>query len=77
MGKEVSFSFSSEDEKRKFQDIAKSRGQTLAQFAKWCVYKYQLDCHFGALASRAYRARRRDATVRSYLETSEGQTSVI
>jgi 5-methylcytosine-specific restriction endonuclease McrA len=40
MGWGVSFSFSDEAEKDQFEALAESRGLTLSQFARWCVYRY-------------------------------------
>ena len=40
MNREVSFSFDSEDQKDVFRTMARKRGQTLSQFARWCVFKY-------------------------------------
>lgn len=73
MGREVCFSFASDEEKQEFEALAASRGQTLSQLARWCLYKYRMDRSNGAEASKAYRARKRGEITSSMRGTAEAQ----
>jgi hypothetical protein len=58
MSREVQFSFSTEDEKKELEALARSRGLTLSQFARWCVYKYLRDRKANTAGNRSRRAAR-------------------
>ena len=69
MSREVSFTIATDADKEDFKALASSRGLSLAQFARWCLYKYRLDCQTAALASRAYRAQKRPEKGSSTVDT--------
>jgi hypothetical protein len=73
MGLQVSFSFTTQAEKQEFEALAESRGLTLSQLARWCVFKYRMDRLAGAEASKAYRARRRGETKVLIKDSTEAQ----
>jgi hypothetical protein len=52
----VSFSFPTHAEKQEFEKLAKSRGLSLSQFVRWCVYKYRRDREANTEGARARRA---------------------
>lgn len=65
MGREVSFSFDSEEERKKVEVLARKRGLRLSAFVRWCVYKYLRDREAntaGNLARRAKTAPGHDST---------------
>jgi len=56
VGKEVSFSFKDEEERDRIEALARSRGLSLSQFCRWCVYKYLRDREINTAGNRSRRA---------------------
>ncbi len=61
MSRKVEVTFPTEEEKKQCEALAQSRGLTLPQFLRWCVYKYRRDREANTAGVRARRA----AAVRS------------
>lgn len=82
MSLQVSFSFPTDAEKQEFEALAKSKGLTLSQFVRWCLYRYstQLEnCkrirkHDQIHILRCERkGERGDSTIRPLQEKVEGR----